>query len=82
MADGVSVFDYRMLFDDNAGQRHSDQDTIKQKCNKFCRNITNSYLYLMQADLLSLEDHLGSGRLPTHIFLLDSLSVPRNQVLK
>ena len=36
----------------------------------------------MQADLLSLEDQLGSGRLPTHIFLLDSLSVPRNQVLK
>ena len=78
MSDGVSVFDYRMLFD----ERHSDQDTIKQKCNKFCRNITNLYLYLMQADLLSLEDHLGSGRLPTHIFLLDSLSVPRNQVLK
>ena len=29
-----SAFDYRMLFDDIAGQRHSDQDTIKQKCNK------------------------------------------------
>ena len=40
------------------------------------------YLYLMQADLLSLEDQLGSGRLPTHIFLLDSLSLPRNQVVK
>ena len=41
MADGVFVFDYKMLFDEIAGQRHSDQDTIKQKCNKFCGNINN-----------------------------------------
>ena len=30
MANGVSVFDYRMLFDEIAGQRHSDQDTISK----------------------------------------------------
>ena len=36
----------------------------------------------MQADLLNLEERVGSGRLPTHIFLLESLSSPRDQVLK
>ena len=30
MADGLSVFDYRMLFDEIAGQRHSYQDTISK----------------------------------------------------
>ena len=35
---------------------------------------------IFQADLLNLEDIVGSGRLPTHIFLLDSLSLLRNQV--
>ena len=41
----------------------------------------NPLLFQFQADLLSLEDIVGSGRLPTHIFLLDSLSLLRNQVL-
>ena len=36
----------------------------------------------MQADLLNLEERVGSGRLPMHIFLLESLSSPRDQVLK
>ena len=30
MANGVSAFDYRMLFDEIAGQRHSYQDTISK----------------------------------------------------
>ena len=30
MADGVSVYDYRMLFDEIAGQRHTNQDTISK----------------------------------------------------
>ena len=35
MADGVFVFDYKMLFDEIAGQRHSDQDTMS-------KSVTNS----------------------------------------